>query len=131
MLAQGPLGLAEAAAVAEEVDVDLVGVRRVAELAKPVVRLLERCFRPDQPEARRDAVDVRIDRQLGPVIGEEQNAGGGLAPDPGQRFEELERVLPRRALEEVEVREPPVSAARTLRRISCMRLDLTLRCRLA
>src|SRR6266511_2470806 len=38
------------------------------------------------------------DRDLGPVEGEDQEAGGGIAPDPGEGGEEVERLLPVRAL---------------------------------
>ena len=66
------------------------------------MRLLERGLRPDQAEPGGDAVDVGVDRQLGPVVGEQQHAGGRLAADAGQGLEELDRPLARGVLEPVE-----------------------------
>ena len=50
-----------------------------------VVELLERRARAEQAQARADARDVRVDRDVAQPEGEQQHAGGGLAPDAGQR----------------------------------------------
>ena len=40
---------------------------------------------PEQPEPAAHPVDVGVHRDLRPVEGEDQDAGGGLAPDSGER----------------------------------------------
>ena len=49
-----------------------------------VVELLERRAGAEQAQPRADARDVGVDRHVGQPEGEQQHAGGGLAPDAGQ-----------------------------------------------
>jgi hypothetical protein len=47
--------------------------------------------RADDPEAVRDAVDVRIHRDRGDPVAEDEHAVRGLRPDPGESDQLLER----------------------------------------
>ena len=81
----------------------LVGVLGVDHPQHLVVRLVERGALAKQPEPPADPVDVGVDRDLGTVEGEDQDAGSGLSPHPGKRGQEVDRVVARRVGEPVEV----------------------------
>ena len=67
---------------------------------------------------------MRVDRQLRPVEGEQQHAGGRLASHARQALEELDRLLARRVGEEAEV-EAAASRASIAPSIALIRCDLT------
>ena len=52
----------------------------------------KRRARAEQPEPRADARDVRVDRDVGHPVGEQQHARRRLAPDAGQRGQERARA---------------------------------------
>ena len=58
---------------------ELVRVPGVHQGQQFVVGLLERGIGPEQAEPAADAKDVHVDRDLGPVPGEDLDAGGGLS----------------------------------------------------
>jgi hypothetical protein len=79
--------VAGAAAVAQEVDVELELLAGRGEREHRVVLLLEGSAGAQESQARSHARDVRIDRDVAQAVGEEQHAGGGLAPHAGQGAE--------------------------------------------
>ena len=87
-----PLRVAGAAAVAEQVDVELELLPARGDREHVVVELLERRARAEQREPGADAADVRVDRHVGHPVGEQEHAGGGLAADAGERDELGARV---------------------------------------
>ena len=78
-----------------------------------------------RPSREADPVDVGVDRQLGAVVGEEQHAGGGLAPHSGQAFEELERPSRGARSSQSTVEAGRLTPLRSPARISWIRRDLT------
>ena len=86
-----------------------------------VVQLLERRLRAQQAQARADARDVRVDRHVAQAEGEQQHAGGGLAPDARQRAEVGLRLGDRRVAHPVEVERV---ADRAQDRLDARRLHL-------
>jgi hypothetical protein len=54
-----------------------------------IVELLERRARAQQSEACGDAGDVRVDRHLAQAVAEEEDAGGRLSSDAGERAERV------------------------------------------
>ena len=73
--------MAGAAAVAEQVEVELELLARGREGEHRVVELLERRAGPEQGEARADPGDVGVDRDVAHPEREQQHAGRGLAAD--------------------------------------------------
>jgi hypothetical protein len=94
--------------VADQADVEGVGVGRGDNRLEPLVRPLGRDLRPDQPETARDPVDVRVDRDRRPPELEQQHAGGRLRPDARQGPQRGASRLELEPLERGEV-EPPLS----------------------
>ena len=83
-LAAGPAGVADAAAVADQRDVEVVVAVGGQLRFERIVGLDGVDLRADQAEPLRDAVDVGVDGQGGSPEREEQHAGGGLGSHAGQ-----------------------------------------------
>src|ERR1044072_4169807 len=95
---------ADLAAVAYQVNVQLLGVVGVDDRQHLVVGALEGCLRWKQLEPAANPVDVDVDRDLRDVPGEDEDAGRGFAADARQREQELERLFAARSLGPVEIR---------------------------
>src|SRR5947209_13988280 len=79
-----PAGVARAAAVAQEVDVELELLAGRGEREHLVVELVEAGARGEEVQAGADARDVRVHRDVAPPDGEEQHARGGPLSHPGE-----------------------------------------------
>ena len=90
--ALGPAGVTGAAAVAQQVQMQLeLGAAR-GQRQHLVVHLGEAGAGAEQAEPGADPRDVGVDRDVAHPEREQQHAGGGLAPDAGQRAEVLLRL---------------------------------------
>ena len=92
-MAFGRARVAGAPAVAQQVDVQLELLPGRREREHLVVQALERRAGLQQVQARADARDVRVDGHVAQAVGEQQHAGGCLAPDAGQRDEVVARLV--------------------------------------
>src|SRR3954454_8500070 len=103
LLAGGALRMARAAAVAEQVDVQLELLAARGDGQHVVVELHERRAVAEQLEAGPHARDVGVDGHVAQPEGEQQHAGGGLAADPGERGQPRARLGDAEAVEVAEV----------------------------
>ncbi len=83
--------MAGAAAVAEQVDVQLELLAGRREREHLVVQLSNGAPACSRPQPHADTRDVRVDGHVTQAVGEQQHARGGLAPDAGQRDEVVAR----------------------------------------
>jgi hypothetical protein len=114
--------------VADQVDVQLVGVLGRGDGEHLVVRLFEGGPWPEQPQSAAHPVDVRVDRDLRASEGEEHDHGGGLPTHARKTGEEIKRGFAGCLGEPVEIgRIPQFSEnlldARRLGRAETARLD--------
>src|SRR6266511_2774390 len=87
--AERPPSDADLTAVADQPHVERIDeVGRDLRLQRGLGRRGGRSF-ADEPEADRDAVDVRIDGEMRPVEGEQKDARGGLRADARQTEQQL------------------------------------------
>src|SRR3954447_38803 len=95
--------MARPATVAQQVDVELQLLAARRQLEHPVVERLERRTGPEEPEARPDAGDVRVHRDVALAEREQQHARRGLAPDARQGGQAGATLLDARVREPAQV----------------------------